>query len=287
MQIRANGITIEVEDTGGGAPLLLIMGLGMQLLSWPPELVRELVGRGLRVVRFDNRDAGLSEGFEHLGSPNLVAAALRYLFGLPIRAPYTLADMANDAFGVLDALGIERAHVCGASMGGMIAQHMAAMQPERVSRLTLLMTSSGSRALPQPSGRVRRALLSRPTDPRDPAAIVTHLERLFALIGSPAHRTEPELFRRRLEAIVARAWRPSGVARQLVAIVADGDRSPLLARISAPTLIVHGAADPLVPIAAAYDLHHKIHGSTLEVIEGMGHDLPPPLMARMAQAIAD
>jgi len=286
MQISANGIAIEVDDVGRGRPLLLLMGLGMQLVSWPPELVNALVARGYRVMRIDNRDAGLSQGFDHLGRPNLLTATIRYLLGLRVPAPYTLADMAHDAFGVLDAFGIEEVQVCGASMGGMIAQHMAVLQPARVQRLTLIMTTSGSRSLPQPSARIRGALLGRPAKSNDPEAIVAYLERMFALIGSPDYHTEPELFRSRLRAIVARAWRPAGVARQMVAIAADGDRTPMLAWIQAPTHIVHGAADPLVPVQAAHQLHRKIVGSTLEIIEGMGHDLPVPLLPRLVESIA-
>jgi pimeloyl-ACP methyl ester carboxylesterase len=289
MQIAANGLAIEVDDQGPptAAPLLLIMGLGMQLTGWPDELVQMLVARGFRVIRLDNRDAGLSQGFEAAGTPNLAWAALRYMLHLPVHAPYTLAEMADDAFGVLDALGIARAHVCGASMGGMIAQHMAASRPERVSKLSLMMTSSGSRGLPRPSAKVRAALLERrAAAAHDVDSEVERLMRLFTLIGSPSFRPEPAAFKARLRASVQRAWRPSGVARQLVAVVADGDRTPLLSRISAPTHIVHGADDPLVPVAAAHDLHAKIAGSTLEIIDGMGHDLPAALWPRFAAAIA-
>jgi len=288
MQLPANGLAIEVDDQGPpGAPaVLMLMGLGMQLTAWPEELVQMLVARGNRVIRMDNRDAGLSQGFEAAGAPNLAWAALRYFLHLPVHAPYTLADMADDAFGVLDALGIDKAHVCGASMGGMIAQHMAARHPERVSRLTLLMTTSGARSLPQPSARVRVALLDRRRHgPPDIDAEVERLERLFTLIGSPAYRPEREAFHARMVASVRRAWRPSGVARQVAAVVADGDRSPLLSRITAPTHIVHGAEDPLMPVAAAHDLKAKIAGATLEIIEGMGHDLPAPLWPRLAAAI--
>ena len=286
MQISANGIAIEVDDVGQGRPLLLLMGLGMQLVSWPPELVSALVTRGYRVIRIDNRDAGLSQGFDHLGRPNLLTTTIRHLLGFRVPAPYTLADMARDAFGVLDAFGIDRAEVCGVSMGGMIAQHMAVLQPARVQRLTLMMTTSGSRALPPPSARVRSALLGRPAQSSDAEEIVAYLEGMFRLIGSPDYHTEPELFRSRLRAIVARAWRPAGVARQMVAIAADGDRTPMLGKITAPTHIVHGAADPLIPVAAAHQLHRKIGGSTLEIIEGMGHDLPVPLLPRLVESIA-
>ena len=287
MQVSAGGLAIEVDDQGPptGAPLLLIMGLGMQLVTWPPELVTALVARGFRVVRFDNRDAGLSQGFDHLGVPNLAVASLRWLLRLPVRAPYALADMAADALGVLDALGIERAHVCGASMGGMIAQHLAAHHPERVRSLTLMMTSSGARRLPQPRAHLRRALLARPRG-GDREAVLAYLTHLLHLIGSPDYRPDPEEFRRRLEASVARAWRPAGTARQLAAIVADGDRTPLLRHIQAPTAVIHGRADPLVPPAAGEDLAHHISGATLDLVPGMGHDLPLPLLARFADTIA-
>ena len=288
MQIAANGLSIEVDDQGppNGTPLLLIMGLGMQFTAWPEELVQMLVARGFRVIRLDNRDSGLSQGFEAAGTPNLAWVTLRYLLHLPVHSPYTLADMAKDSFGVLDALGIERAHVCGASMGGMIAQHMAASQPQRVSRLTLMMTSSGSRKLPQASAKVRAALLERRAmGAHDVDAEVARLMRLLTLIGSPAFRPDPAAFKARLTASVRRAWRPDGVARQLVAVVADGDRTPLLSRITSPTHIVHGADDPLVPVAAAHDLHARIAGSTLEIIDGMGHDLPAALWPRFAAAM--
>jgi len=285
MQISANGVAIEVDDVGRGEPLLLLMGLGMQLVSWPEELVNDLVARGYRVIRIDNRDCGLSQSFDHFGKPRMFSATVRYMLGLRVPSPYSLADMARDSLGVLEALGIESAHVCGASMGGMIAQHMAVLQPARVSRLTLMMTTSGSRSLPQPSARIRTALLGRPSNPHDIESIVEYLEHMFALIGSPAYKTDRELFRRRLRAIVQRAWRPTGVARQLIAIAADGDRTAMLGRIAAPTHIVHGDADPLVPVAAAHQLKRKIPGATLEIIEGMGHDLPVPLLPRLAQAI--
>jgi pimeloyl-ACP methyl ester carboxylesterase len=288
MQIVANGIGIEIDDQGlpGGEPLLLIMGLGMQLTGWPDELVQDLVSRGFRVIRLDNRDVGLSQGFDQLGVPNLPMAAMRHLFHLPVQAPYSVADMADDALGVLDALGIERAHVCGASMGGMIAQHMAAKRPQRVKSLTLIMTTSGSRQLPQPSLRVRTALISRP-DGRDPAAVVRHLQRLLRLIGSPAYPAEPERLRQRLEANVRRAWRPRGTARQVAAIVADGDRTKLMVRIQSPTHVIHGEADPLVPMAAGRELVKLIRGATGDFIPGMGHDLPLQLIPRFAQGIAD
>jgi pimeloyl-ACP methyl ester carboxylesterase len=287
MQVRANGLAIEVDVRGpaDGEPLLLIMGLGMQLVAWPDALVDDLAARGFRVVRFDNRDAGLSQGFDELGVPNLAVAALRWLLRLPVRSPYGIADMADDALGVLDALGIAQAHLCGASMGGMIAQHLAARHPERVRSLTLMMTTSGARRLPQPAAQVRRALLRRPRG-SDADSVVDHLEWLLHLIGSPAYRPDPAAQRRRLAASVARAWRPAGTARQLTAVVADGDRTPLLRRIGAPTAIIHGRADPLVPMACGEDLAHHIAGATIDLVPGMGHDLPDALLPRFADTIA-
>jgi pimeloyl-ACP methyl ester carboxylesterase len=286
MQIQANGIFIEVDDQGprDGPVVLLIMGLGMQLIAWPEELVAELIGRGFRVIRFDNRDAGLSQGFDHLGVPSLAWAGLRYTLGLKLSSPYSIGDMAADTLGVLDALGIRQAHVCGASMGGMIAQHLAARHPQRVKSLVLMMTTSGSRKLPQATSKVRRALLSRPKG-SDPAATVAHLTRVLMLIGSPGYRPDPQRLQERLRASTLRALRPAGAARQIIAVAADGDRSPLLGGITAPTRVIHGHDDPLVPVACGHDLVARIRGAVADIVPGMGHDLPLPLLAHFADGI--
>jgi pimeloyl-ACP methyl ester carboxylesterase len=288
MNISANGLQIEVDVQGppDGEPLLLIMGLGMQLIGWPDELVQMLVAQGFRVIRHDNRDVGLSQGFEHLGVPNVVLGALRQRVGLQVNAPYRVADMAADALGVLDALGVHQAHVCGASMGGMIAQHIGATHPERVKSLTLIMTTSGARALPQASLGVQRVMLSRPSS-IDLGAYTAHMSKVLAAIGSPAYPPEPTRLQNRLQASFTRAYRPAGTARQLMAIVADGDRSPLLKAISAPTRVIHGELDPLVPVPAAHDLVRKINGAEPDIVPGMGHDLPLPLLPRIAQGIAE
>lgn len=287
MRISANGIAIEVDIQGpaDGEPLLLIMGLGMQLTGWPDELVADLAGRGHRVIRFDNRDAGLSQRFDDAGLPSLWRAALRHTLHLHVSSPYRLRDMAEDSVAVLDALGIASAHVCGASMGGMIAQHVAARHPQRVKSLTLIMTTSGHWRLPQPGWTVRQALLRRPRS-ESVADVVAHLTSLFGLIGSPGWRDDPARVKARMEASVRRAWNPAGTARQLVAVAADGDRSPLLGQIHAPTQVIHGAADPLVPPEGGRDLARKIHGAQLELIDGMGHDLPLALLPRIAALIA-
>lgn len=287
MKLQANGITLEVQLDGPpeGEPLLLIMGLGMQLVAWPQALVDDFARRGFRVIRLDNRDVGLSQTFDHLGLPNLGLAALRYLLRLPVRAPYRMADMAADALGVLDALGLPQAHVAGASMGGMIAQHLAAGHPQRVKSLGLVMTTTGARHLPQPNFRVRKLLM---TPPRSAAEedVVERLVQMLQLIGSPAYPPEPALLRQQLTLAVRRGHRPAGTARQLLAVVADGDRTPLVRRIQAPTCVLHGAADPLIPAAAGRELAHLIPNSELQVIDGMGHDLPAALLPRIAKALA-
>ena len=287
MQIVANGIGIEVDDQGpaNAEALLLVMGLGMQLIGWPQEFVQMQVSRGFRVIRMDNRDAGLSQGFDSLGVPSLVWAAMRHSVRLPVNAPYGLHDMAADALGALDALGVQQAHVCGASLGGMVAQHLAARHPQRVKSLTLMMTTSGARRLPQPHWSVQKALLSRPNG-KDPAAVVAHLQKLLTLIGSPDYPADPEALRQRLLTSVLRAYRPAGTARQLMAVVADGDRTALLPLIKSPTQIIQGQADPLVRVAAGQDLAARIKGARIDLVPGMGHDLPLQLLPRFADAIA-
>jgi pimeloyl-ACP methyl ester carboxylesterase len=287
MKVLANGLRIEVDDQGPrDAPVvLLVMGLGMQLTGWPDELVALLLAQGFRVVRFDNRDAGLSDGFDHLGVPSIPLNALRHWLRLPVRSPYALADMAADAVGVLDALEVARAHVVGASLGGMIAQHLAAGWPERVASLGLIMTTSGARRLPGPTLPARRALLSQPAN-REPETLIAHSVGVFTAIGSPAYRPPPDELRERIAASIRRASRPQGSARQLLAIAADGDRTPLLARIQAPTQVIHGVVDPLVPVANGRDLVARIAGAVGDFIDGMGHDLPQELLGRIADDIA-
>ncbi|MET0383041.1 MAG: alpha/beta fold hydrolase [Burkholderiaceae bacterium] len=287
MRLTANGLALEVEDAGprGAPPLLLVMGLGMQLVGWPDDFVALLLERGLRVIRFDNRDAGLSEGFDHLGVPSIRGAALRHLLGLRVRSPYGVRDMAADTLGVMDALGLPQAHVCGASLGGMISQHLAAANPARVASLTLMMTASGSRRLPGPTLRARRALLSRPAS-LEMDALIDHSLGVLSVIGSPAFRADPAQARRRAAAGLQRAFRPDGTVRQLLAIAADDDRSALLARIRAPTAVIHGVADPLIPVANGRDLVRRIAGATGDFIDGMGHDLPRELLPRFADSIA-
>lgn len=286
MKVSANGIGIEVEDTGGSGPaVLLVMGLGMQLIAWPPAFVQALVAAGFRVVRFDNRDIGLSTHFDSKGVPNVIWESLKLRLGLPVRAPYTLEDMARDALGVLDALGIGRAHVVGVSMGGMIAQRVALAAPARVKSLTSIMSTSGARGLPEPKPRVVRALVGRPAGPGR-EAVIDHYIRLFGVIGSPAWPQPEAALRERIGAGIDRSHHPAGTIRQLVAVAADtGIRARQLGGIAVPTLVMHGKADPLVPFPCGQDTARRIPGAKFVGIEGMGHDLPPQAVERLLQAL--
>jgi pimeloyl-ACP methyl ester carboxylesterase len=286
VNVRGVHITYQVQGDPAAPALLLIMGLGMQLTGWPDDLVTELADAGFYVIRFDNRDSGLSEKFDHAGTPNLPLAFLKTLVRWPLKSAYTLDDMAADALGVLDALGISRAHVVGASMGGMIAQVIAARHPQRVLTLTSIMSSSGRRGLPGPTRAARAVLFKRPADPGDVDSVVSHSVNLFRVIGSPAYPTPERVLRSRVAAQIKRNACPGGVLRQMVAIAASGDRSALLHAINAPTLVIHGAADPLVPLACGQDTARQVPGARLEVIEGMGHDLPGQLIERLASLIA-
>jgi pimeloyl-ACP methyl ester carboxylesterase len=289
MKIRANQTDIEIEDSDTLQPgkqdvvrpvVLLIMGLGMQLTDWPPAMVQALVDAGYRVVRFDNRDIGKSQFFDALGKPNLILQTLKHKLGLAIRPPYSLTDMANDAIGVLDALKIDRAHIVGVSMGGMIAQRVAVAAPHKVWSLTSIMSASGARGLPQAKGPVVRALLSRPANNTE-SAIADHYVRLFNIIGSPGFPIAPEESRQRILAGIQRSFHPEGTLRQMVAIAADAKRPKELASISCRTLVIHGKADPLVPYANGVDTAKRIPGAHLVGIEGMGHDLPPGVVTQL------
>jgi pimeloyl-ACP methyl ester carboxylesterase len=289
-QIEANGLSFDVEVSGErDAPaLLLIMGLGMPAALWPDGFIEHLLAAGLRVIRFDNRDCGHSSRLHSVhATRNLTGAIARALLRLPVRAPYTLDDMADDAAGVLTALGEARVHVVGASMGGMIAQLLAARFPDRVVSLTSIMSNSGNPnpryALGKP--RALRAILNRPRNIDDVQQLTDHFVRVFGVIGSPGYPGEPQVLRQHLERVARRGYYPAGTARQLLAVLASGDRRAQLARITAPTLVIHGQEDPLVPVAAGIDTARHIRGARLEIIQGMGHDFPPALQPRLASMI--
>lgn len=279
----------EVVGSDDDPAVLLIQGLGMPAAMWPDVFVETLVASGFRVVTFDNRDCGGSSRLESAGVPNIPRAMTRALLDLPVSAPYTLTDMALDAMAVLDAAGIERAHVAGVSMGGMIAQVCAALQPRRVQTLTSVMSTTGNPSPGVALGKTRalRALLKRP--PADPTLdqAVDHLMFVFGVIGSPGFRQDAAQLRPHFERVARRGLYPAGTARQLAAILSSGDRREMLHGISAPTLVIHGADDPLVRVAGGRDTARHIAGARLEIVPGMGHDFPPALMARLALMIAE
>ncbi len=283
----ANGISIAYETAGDpkGPPVLLVMGLGMQLTAWPAAFVDGLVELGYYVIRFDNRDSGLSTKFKQAGTPSLGLALIKSKLRLPLRSAYRLDDMAADALGVLNMLGVAKAHVVGLSMGGMIAQILTARHPERILSLTSMMSSSGRRGLPGPTRAARAMLLARPPAGPDPELLLAHFARLFRVIGSPAYPTSDKQLRKAVAAALLRGVCAAGTLRQLVAIIASGDRSALLRAIERPTLVIHGAADPLVPLACGVDTARLVPGAQLEVIEGMGHDLPDQLVERLLALI--
>ena len=286
--VSANGLELEYETFGDArAPaLLLIMGLGGQLIQWPDSFCEALAQAGYYVIRYDNRDVGLSTRMGHVGKPKLMRAGVLSTLGLPVRAPYTLEDMAMDALGLLDALAIPQAHVVGISMGGMIAQILAARHPSRVPSLTSIMSTSGNPRLPGPSLRIKLRMVKRP-ERLDRESLIQHSMQTWRLIGSPGFPTDASTLRAKVESAYDRASYPQGLARQTLAILASGSRVPLLRKIRAPTLVIHGERDPLVPVAAAHDLLRHIPGARGEIIAGMGHDLPPPLLPRLQKLILD
>jgi len=249
--------------------LLMVMGLGGQLIHWPDEVVARLCLQGFRVIRFDNRDVGLSSWNQAAPAVNLNYEALRYRLGLSVAAPYGLRDMAGDALGLLDALGVDQFHVLGASMGGMIAQHLADLAPERVQSLTLIMTSSGAQGLPAPSAALLE-LLARREAPSRGIALQQQAD-LLAALGSPAVRDDREALLQQAEIAYDRAFNPEGVQRQLLAILAEPSRVELLNRLRVPTLVVHGTADPLLPVMHGVHVAAHIKGSALKLIPGLAH----------------
>lgn len=290
MQLTANGISLEVEDHGERTdpPLLLIMGFSGQLSLWPDAFVEGLVGRGFRVIRFDNRDIGLSHKLHGVKAPHPIwQLFVKRFFPGRRMAPYRLTDMAADAVGILDALGIERAHVLGVSMGGMISQILAADYPDRVASLVPVMTSTNAPGLPGPDPQVRKALIEAARNrPETQEEAMEAGMRFFTAIGSPGgeeRRAEiEELICRNVE----RSFYPEGPSRQMAAIIDTGNLRPWAARVQADTLVMHGADDPLIPYACGEDVAAHIDRARFELIDGMGHDLPEDKHARLIDLVA-
>jgi pimeloyl-ACP methyl ester carboxylesterase len=278
-KITANGIQVEYEEKGtpSNESLILIRGLGTQLIDWPETFTDELVDQGFHVIYFDNRDVGLSQKFDESGVPN-IGEIVRG----EVQPAYTLQDMSDDVIGVMDALNIERAHVLGISMGGMIVQVLAASHGERLLSMMSVMSSSSREGLPAATPAAQASLTAQP----DPAGGIDAVDLLTAegleICGSPGYPqtldARLEIARRRRE----RNYNPGGVARQMAAVVAFGSRVELLASITVPSLVIHGADDPLIPLAAGEDTAASIPGCELEVIPGMGHNIPDGVVPLLA-----
>jgi pimeloyl-ACP methyl ester carboxylesterase len=272
--IFANGVQLEYETFGepSSPALLLISGIGGQMIGWDEKLCKEWVKRGLYVIRFDNRDVGLSTKMEESGVPDLKAAMTAAVNGEKVKAPYTLADMADDAVGLLDALKIDKAHICGISMGGAIAQTIAFRQPSRVRSMTQVYATTGNPQLPQPKPEIMKILLTPPPEGRE--AYVDYQLKLYKTIAGPGFPFDEVWHRNLAGRSYDRAFYALGKARQFMAILAQGNRKPFLSSITAPALVIHGADDPLVLVQGGMDSAEAIPGAELMIIPGMGHDMP-------------
>lgn len=287
-QLTSNGLTLEYEDEGpqDGPVVLLIMGLSSQLTHWPPMFLERLHAAGYRTIRFDNRDIGLSEKLDGQDPPNPLLLVGARQMGVKLKTPYTLVDMARDTRGVLDALDIASAHIVGISMGGMIAQILTARYPKRVRSLTTLLSSTNHLGLPRAQLKIQRAMIKRspPASERD-AAIERSLA-VWRLITTKKNGNPPEELYERVASNHDRSYSPAGARRQLAAIIATGDlRRRWTRRVKAPTLVVHGTDDLLVPIACGEDIHHNIAGSVMLPVEGMAHDIPRYYIPEVTNAI--
>ncbi|MGK2949681.1 MAG: alpha/beta fold hydrolase [Acidimicrobiales bacterium] len=279
----ANAIELCYETFGDPSdePLLMVMGLGAQMTLWPVELCEALVDRGFFVVRYDNRDTGLSTKFDDVGG-DFLSTFMAASQGEPVEVAYRLSDLAADGMGLLDHLGLASAHIVGASMGGMIAQTMAIEHPERVRTLTSIMSTTGEAEVGMPSAEAMAVLLRPAATTRDEAIESGVAAR--KVIGSPEHFDEVEA-RRGVAEAYDRCWNPAGTARHLLAIVASGSRTEGLQSLDVPTLVVHGDVDPLVTPSGGHRTAALVPGAELLVLEGMGHDLPPAYLGPIVEAI--
>lgn len=286
-QVEANGLTLTYDAFGSpqAEPLLLIMGLGGQLIAWPADLCQQLALSGYWVIRFDNRDIGRSTKFAAAGMPHFPRLLLRFILRLPLNTPYLLKDMAADAVGLLDALGIERAHVVGASMGGMIVQELLIHHRERLKTAVSIMSTTGDRKLPWPT-REALALLRTPPATSREAYLEQSVQSWQVLAGNhfPFHA---ERMQEQAGQAYDRGLYPAGTARQLAAVLASGSRQEALRSVTTPTLVIHGDADPLVPVAAGYATAKAIPNAKLLIIPGMGHSLPIETWPQIVEVIAE
>ena len=283
---KANNIEIEYETFGDplDKPLLLIVGLGGQMIHWVEDFIKTLTDLGFYVIIFDNRDTGLSTKCEEGGDPDLMGAIMAVQRGEAVEAPYSLDDMADDAVGLLDALGIEQAHICGASMGGMIAQTIAYRHPSRVLSLTSIMSTTGNPDLPEMAPEVQQVFFAPVPPERD--AIIENSIRVGKLSYGSGFSYDEEKHRALAGRVFDRCFYPAGVERHLLAIFVHGNRKEKLRAIKVPTLVIHGREDPLFPVEGGIDTTEAIPGSELIIIDGMGHSLPPETWGQISDAIA-
>jgi pimeloyl-ACP methyl ester carboxylesterase len=283
---ESNGINLTYDTFGDAdaSPIVLIMGLAAQMIGWDDDFCTELAARGHRVIRFDNRDIGLSTRLDHLGLPNVVALLHDQVQGKPVSAPYTLSDMAADVVGLLNALDIKSAHVVGASMGGAIAQTLAIEHPQRLRTMTTIMSTSGAPGLPPPRPEALQLLLT-PT-PTEQAAYYQRYLQTWKVLRGPGFPLDEARDLERAAQTFVRGLNPAGVARQLAAILASGSRGEALRAVRVPTLVIHGDADPLVPVECGIDVAERVPGAKRLIVKGMGHALPIPMWPQIIDAIA-
>ena len=284
---RTNGIELFHQCFGDRTrpALVLIMGLGTQMLGWDQAFCTRLADRGYYVIRFDNRDIGKSTWFDHEDVPSPLALLTKARIGIKPKVPYTLADMADDVVGLLDALGIQRAHVVGASMGGMIGQEMAIAHPDRMLTFTSIMSSTGSPKLPGPKPEAAAILLASPA--KDEESFLVAYRNMWKVLRAGEFPDDEARDTERGRAVFARGYHPAGSARQFAAIIHSGDRSEKLRALTVPTLVIHGKADPLVPVEAGIATAEAIPNAKLHLVERMGHALPTSMWDDVIGAIAD
>lgn len=289
--IQSGSATLNLEVEQFGSPdkgtILLIMGLGTQLIAWPLDFCQRLATAGYRVIRYDNRDVGLSSKIESGGVPDAQSAILRRWLHLPVKAPYRLEDMAQDAIGLLDALKIERAHVVGASLGGMLAQILAARHASRVATLTAIMSSPGAPPPWDSTAEARKVLMARPPASATPEDLIRMRMHTYRVIAGPAQSMPESTLYEMAKLSVERSDDSRGARRQLVAAMATGSLKANLRNIHVPTLIIHGRNDPLIPPRRAEQLHRGIAGSRLLILEEMGHSFPQRLIPQITGAIIE
>lgn len=285
--LSANGIRIAYEEFGdpGATPMLLVMGLGAQMILWREDFCETLAGRGYRVIRFDNRDVGESTWMDDLGMPDVLAVLGAVAAREPVAAPYLLRDMAADAAGLLAALEIERAHVVGASMGGMIAQLVAATYPQRTRSLVSIMSTSGRLGLPMGKPEAV-AMLSAQPEGTEREQLVAHGMKLRSVISGPGYPTDPAAMRALVERNIDRRYYPPGAARHYLAIMASGPRVDLLKTVKVPTLVLHGEDDPLLPVECGRDVAALVPGAKIETFPGWGHDVPEAIVPKLVGSIS-